>query len=123
MNQIDHEGFSTTTLRCIVDHRSNDQALTHDNMYTTNAHNSRNSLRKLRSVRQPYSGTKLTKVSMQKSASTMMNKAALKVLTKAAPPDGRAGTANTTMLIQCICVEVQVKLAEFIDVHTKAVFL
>jgi hypothetical protein len=37
MNQIDHDGFSTTTLRCIVDHRSDDQALTHDNMYTTNA--------------------------------------------------------------------------------------
>jgi hypothetical protein len=74
----------------------------------------------------------------------MMNKAALKVLTKADPHDGRAGTpfgqggmipgkgaedddrkmpANTTMLIQRIRVEVQVKLAESIDVHTKAVLI
>jgi hypothetical protein len=38
MNQLDHdEGVSTTLFRCIVDHRSNDQALTQANMYTTNA--------------------------------------------------------------------------------------
>jgi hypothetical protein len=32
MNQLDHEGFSTTLFHCIVRHRSNDQALTQANM-------------------------------------------------------------------------------------------
>jgi gamma-glutamylcyclotransferase (GGCT)/AIG2-like uncharacterized protein YtfP len=37
MNQLDEQGFSTTMFRCIVDHKSNDQALTEANMYTINA--------------------------------------------------------------------------------------
>jgi hypothetical protein len=37
LNQVDDEGFSMTKIQCIIDHRTTDEALTIDNMYTVNA--------------------------------------------------------------------------------------
>lgn len=36
MSQIDDEGFSLTKLKAIVDHRTDDDAITKDKMYTVN---------------------------------------------------------------------------------------